>query len=314
MKTIRTITFFINPMAGRGNWVRAKKVIDRYCLSKGYEPEYFFTGDTDKIKLILEEKERQGVPFVFVVGGDGTINELARHMIGRKMALGILPMGSGNGLAGHLGISTRISRSVRLIGQHNSLVINYARINDAAFFTIAGIGFDAEVSQQFSTAPQRGFSGYIQSFFKVIGRYKPIEFTIKTNGNEKKYQAFVLAFANASQYGNSAYIAPMACITDGWCDMVIVRPFSLFATPFLVIRLFTKTLHKSKYVDTVRCHEAMVESPRPGYLHFDGEVGSHNGKIHVKIGDEKLKVLVPLRFQGNTVKIRARENSHMSTA
>lgn len=307
MESKNKLTFFINPVAGRGNWDKAKKQIDRYCLKNNLDPEYYFTGDPAKIKQVIEKKEKEKVPVIFAVGGDGTINMIARHMIGRDLALGILPLGSGNGLARHLKIPGKISKSVRLIDNHRFLEMDHIRINGEAFFTTAGVGFDAEVSRKFSEAPNRGLSGYIYSFFQVIKNYKFTEVNLRINGGTESYSAFVLAFANASQYGNSAYIAPGACITDGKFETVIVRPFAFLLTPVLIFRLFTGSLNKSKYVKTLSCAEILAVQKTPGHLHFDGEVGEHNGEIHVRIGEGKLKILVPLRFKEKTPGLQTQE-------
>lgn len=293
MTNNKKLTFFINPVAGKGNWNKTKRYIDRFCLNTGYEPEYYFTGDPGKIQAVINEMERRQIPLVFAVGGDGTVNELARHLIGRELVLGILPMGSGNGLARHLKIPVHISRSIRMIRYHRIIEMDYALINDKPFFTTAGMGFDAEVSRRFSMNKNRGLSGYIRAFIKVILGYKPYSISLRIDGSSRSRKVFLLAFANASQYGNAACIAPEASVTDGKFDLVIIRPFMIPAIPFLIVRLFTGTLHKSRFVESVKCSEAVAAQDGSGVFHFDGEVGDHSGQVHVRMAPEKLRVLIP---------------------
>jgi len=284
-------TFFINPVSGHGNWYKAMKRIRNFCRRNDCIAEFHFTGDNEKIRKIIEEKEREGVKVIFAVGGDGTVNQLARMLVDKDMVLGIVPTGSGNGLAGHLHIPRQPRKALKVINNPQIREIDYAYINGIPFFTTAGIGFDAEVTRNFNQHSHRGFRGYLEAIIKVIHKYKSDTYTIEYDGKQKIVNAFLLTFANASEYGSGAYIAPQADTSDGLIDVCLLKPFPLTAVPGLVIRLFTKRIQKSKYVESMRCQNITIQKGKPGSLHFDGEGFTHNGHIRVSSIPRSLKVL-----------------------
>jgi len=291
-------TFFINPVSGRGDWYRIMKRIRNYCRKNGCIPEFYFTGDDEKIREVLDRKEREGAKVVFAVGGDGTINQMARLMVGRDLVLGIVPAGSGNGLAGHLGIPRHPRKALQVLEDPQIEEMDYARINGIPFFTTAGVGFDAEVTRHFNQGPRRGLIGYVESILKVVQRYKPEKYEIEYDGKKKVVNAFLVTFANASEYGNGAFIAPEADTSDGYLDVSVLKPFPVTAVPGLLIRLFTKRINRSKYVETLRVRNLRVVKDRPGSLHFDGEGHSHDGEIEVSTIPRKLKVLTRKKKKG----------------
>ncbi|MCD6200613.1 MAG: diacylglycerol kinase family lipid kinase [Bacteroidales bacterium] len=284
-------TFFINPVSGHGSWYRTVRIIRSFCKRNQCIPEFYFTGDEEKIRKILDEKEQEGEKVVFAVGGDGTVNLLARLLVGREMILGIIPRGSGNGLAGHLRIPKQPRKALEMIKNAKVQEIDYAHINGIPFFTTAGVGFDAEVTRNFNQRSRRGLIGYMEAILKVVQNYKSDVYSIEYDGKHKVVNAFLLTFANASEYGNGAYIAPDADTSDGLIDVCLLKPFPATAVPGLVVRLFTKRFTKSKYVETLRARNLTVWKGEPGSLHFDGEGDSHNGKINVTSIPGKLKVM-----------------------
>ena len=292
----RTLPFFINPKAGKGRLKGIRKIIDEACLANGFAPEYIQNGDEKSIRLILEEKEKIGVPFVFVAGGDGSVNSLARIMADYRMALGILPAGSGNGLANHLGIRSGVKGLSGLLADHRILEMDFGRINDIPFFTTAGAGFDAEVGYRFDKGVRRGFIGYFISFVKTIFRFKTFSVNVTVDGEELRYDAFVLTFANACQYGNSAIIAPGASVADRMLNLIVLKRFPVIAIPGLLIRLFSGTLNKSSYFISITCTRADVTLGSSGHFHYDGEMSSHHGVIHAELAKEKVRILVPVDF------------------
>jgi len=218
---------------------------------------------------------------------------MARLMVGKDLVLGIIPAGSGNGLAGHLGIPRQPRRALSILKDPHVQEMDYASINGIPFFTTAGVGFDAEVTKHFNQGPRRGLMGYIESILKVVQTYRSEIYKLEYDGQEKVVNAFLVTFANASEYGSGAYIAPDADTSDGYLDVSVLKPFPLTAVPGLVLRLFTKKIHRSKYVETLRVRKLKVvkESRRPGNIHFDGEGHSHNGEIEVNTIPHKLKVM-----------------------
>ncbi len=287
----RTYTFFINPVSGRGDWYRMVRRIRNFCRRNDCTPEFYFTGDDERIRCVLDRKEKEGAHVIFVVGGDGTINQMARLMVGRDLVMGIIPAGSGNGLAGHLGIPKQTRRALSVLKDHTVEEMDYASINGIPFFTTAGVGFDAEVTKHFNQGPRRGLIGYIESILKVVQKYKPETYKLEYDGKERVVNAFLVTFANASEYGNGAYIAPDADTSDGYLDVSVLKPFPVTAVPGLLIRLFTKKINRSKYIETIRVRDLKVVKEEPGSIHFDGEGYSHNGEIEVSTIPRKLKVM-----------------------
>jgi diacylglycerol kinase family enzyme len=169
--------------------------------------------------------------------------------------------------------------------------MDYASINGIPFFTTAGVGFDAEVTREFNSGSRRGMLGYIESILKVVQNYKPEKYELEYDGKKRVINAFLVTFANASEYGNGAYIAPDADTSDGYLDVSVLKPFPVTAVPGLLIRLFTKKIHRSKYVETLRVRNLKVVKEQPGSLHFDGEGHSHDGEIEVSSIPRQLKVM-----------------------
>ncbi len=201
---------------------------------------------------------------IVAVGGDGTVNEVARGLLeaqkaqqaqaeakieaSNSTALGIIPRGSGNGLARHLGIKPL--NKIQNFAPTSTSLIDHATINNHPFFCTAGIGFDALVSKKYAenNTHKRGALKYIKTALKSYFSYKPEKYLITINGKTHERTAFLITFANASQWGNNGYIAPMADISDGLIDVAIVKKFPITAVPRLIYQLMTKKLHKSPYV------------------------------------------------------------------
>lgn len=290
-KAQQRYTFFINPVSGRGSWYRMVRTIRDFCSHNQCIPEFYFTGDDEKIRMILDQKEKEGIKVVFAVGGDGTVNQLARLLVGKEMILGIIPAGSGNGLAGHLRIPKHPKKALEVINKARIQEIDYAQINGIPFFTTAGVGFDAEVTHNFNQRARRGLIGYLEAILKAVQKYKSDVYAIEYDGKHKVVNAFLVTFANASEYGNGAYIAPDADTSDGMIDVCLLKPFPATAVPGLVLRLFTKKFNRSKYVETIRARNLTVWKGKPGNIHFDGEGDTHNGSVKVSSVPKSLKVL-----------------------
>jgi diacylglycerol kinase (ATP) len=226
---------------------------------------------------------------VVAVGGDGTLNEIGSILRGSNTQMGIVPMGSGNGLARHLKIPLNpIDAAIRAINGHQ-LEIDTCTINDIPFFCTAGVGFDAYVAENFSKKKNRGFLTYIITSIQSFFSFKTVEMKIES----KTYIPFAMTFANASQYGNEAIVAPESKIDDGLIDMVILKPFSIVLSLIIVWRLFNGTFSKSKYVETIKGERFSVFANSNLLIHFDGEPKLLNtNELIVEIDPRKLKVIV----------------------
>ncbi|MEY2793089.1 MAG: Diacylglycerol kinase, partial [Bacteroidota bacterium] len=268
-----------NPISGNKGTSSRKKIekelqkIKNSTLLKSEYPHHA----TDLVLEAIQNKAER----IIVVGGDGTINEVARQLINSNIPLGIVPMGSGNGLARHLGIPMNFKKALDLaLHTEESQVIDVAYFNDKPFFCTAGIGFDAIVAFDFSKARGRGLFNYVKSSLRQSIAYKNIE--VRLN-NENTYQPFFsITFANANQFGNNAYISPNSKLTDEEFELVVVKPLSFIEKAKLGISLFFKTIHKHPKVTISSIKHCTLEVKNVSHFHLDGESFELNNNL-VKI-------------------------------
>ena len=215
---------------------------------------------------------------IIVVGGDGTINEVASELIHTQMPLGIIPIGSGNGLARHLNIPMDFKSALNMALQGENKVIDSLTWNSKPFFCTAGIGFDAYVAEEFSKTQHRGFWNYIKSTLRSSLTYVPIEIEIN---NQMEY-VFSLSIANANQFGNNAYISPLSNIQDALFEVVKVSPLQIVEKAQLGIRLFLKTIqsHPKVAIKSLNIFEFSIK--KGICYHIDGE-SLISGETLVKI-------------------------------
>ncbi|MBA7552601.1 Diacylglycerol kinase [subsurface metagenome] len=220
------------------------------------------------------------------------MNEVAQGLVNTEAAVGIIPTGSGNGLARHLGIPLNLPGAINLLRNARPVSVDYGILNGTPFFCTAGIGFDAMIGHEFSLLGKRGFSSYLRIILTRFLSYTPQEYKIRINDSEITKVLFLVTFANSSQYGNRASIAPQANIMDGFMDVTMLSPFPFYKALDIGIRLLTKNIDSSKYVEIVKCKEVSVERESPGYVHFDGEPMITGRQVDVKIIPGGLNVLV----------------------
>jgi diacylglycerol kinase family enzyme len=224
------------------------------------------------------------------------VNEVASALVNTTARLGIIPAGSGNGLARHLNIPVHISAAIRVILHHKTHLIDAGKVNNRYFFCTCGTGFDALVGKKFARDSRRGLINYVRATIHQYVRYSPKSYVLKTGSKKIRLEAFLVTFANSGQYGNNAYIAPNAIIDDGWLDLCILRPFPRTTTLELGLRLFFKNIHQSPYLETMRVKKASLKRKgrRKMTLHLDGEPVTLKGRIKVKVVPGALQVMVPV--------------------
>ncbi len=206
--------------------------------------------------------------------------------------LGIVPVGSGNGLARHLNLPMRVRKALSLIKKGDYKTIDFGTINDQKFFCTSGVGFDAHIGDVFARSQGRGFVSYLKATLLEFKRYRPERYEISINGTTYLRDAFLITFANASQYGNNAHIAPKAQVDDGKLEVSVMKPFPWIAAPGMGIRLFAKNMDKSRYVETFRGEKIVVKRKKPGVIHYDGEPGKMGEILTVRLIPKGLRVIV----------------------
>lgn len=284
MSLKRHITFIVNPISGN----HSKSDIPQ-MIAEGIDPERFevdirMTEYRGHAAEITRECVAQKVDVVVAVGGDGTVNEVARSLTHSNTALGIIPCGSGNGLARHLCIPMNTRKAIGIINKCQIEAFDYGVVNGIPFFCTCGMGFDAFISLKFAEAGKRGPVTYVENVLKEGLKYQPETYEIEDATGARRYKAFLIACANASQYGNNAYIAPKASMKDGVMDITIMEPFTAIEAPQISIDLFNKTLTNNSKIKTFQAQSIRIHRSEPGAIHYDGDpiVTDQDVEVHIE--------------------------------
>ncbi|MDR3286854.1 MAG: YegS/Rv2252/BmrU family lipid kinase [Prevotellaceae bacterium] len=296
----KLIAFIINPISGSKNKNNIVKQIKAAAWFANNTVEIYFTkcaGDAfENAKKYVE----RNFDIVVAVGGDGTINEIACALIHSNTALAIIPCGSGNGLARELRIPLRVDKALQLLNEAKISDIDVCYFNEHPYFCTAGVGFDAAVSKVFAESRKRGFFSYLISGLNAYIKMKPVRSKLTIDGEiiitPKTFKAFDITFANAKQFGNNAYISPLADLRDGVIDVVVIRSFPWFSCPIMGLRLFMKNIHKSKYVKIYKCKHAVLEISENDCAHYDGESVAAKNRVEIKIEALGLKVVSGCKY------------------
>ncbi|MBQ9231775.1 MAG: YegS/Rv2252/BmrU family lipid kinase [Prevotella sp.] len=284
MSNKRHITFIVNPISGN----HSKDDIPQ-MIAEGIDPERFevdirSTEYRGHAAEITRECVNRNVDVIVAVGGDGTVNEVARSLTHSNTALGIIPCGSGNGLARHLCIPMNIRKAIGIINKCQIEAFDYGVVNGIPFFCTCGMGFDAFISLKFAEAGKRGPVTYVENVLKEGLKYQPETYEVEDETGARRYKAFLIACANASQYGNNAYIAPKASMKDGLMDITIMEPFTAMEAPQISIDLFNKTLNNNSKIKTFQARSIRIHRSEPGAIHYDGDpiVTDQDVEVHIE--------------------------------
>jgi len=284
------IFLIINKYAGHGLGEKAIKSVVPFLKSQDYTVEYSFTNHPGHATELASKASTDGFDLVVAVGGDGTVNEVAQGLIGTNTVMGIIPMGSGNGLARELGISMNMLKSARSLINGLNLQLDVCKLNDQRFLCTSGIGFDAMIAYKMSKAVSRGFMKYVQLVIQESIFFRPLDVKMKIDGVAIEKPVFLITFANASQFGNNAFIAPAASMTDGLIDVIVVRKFAKIWMPVFGVALFTKFIPKLPFVDCYKAKQIELELAETPYYHFDGEPGQLVIPAKISLDEKKIWV------------------------
>lgn len=292
MAAKKKIVFIMNPISGTSKKAGIPNIIENRLDKDYFEHSVTITEYSGHAAEIAQRAKDDGVDFVVAVGGDGTVNEVARAIINSDTALGIIPCGSGNGLARHLMLPLDITKAIDIINRHNTHDLDYGVINGFPFFCTCGMGFDAFISMKFAEAGKRGPVTYIENVLREGLKYQPETYTIEYEGGTIKQKAFLISCANASQYGNNAYIAPQASMSDGLLDIIIMEPFDVIDAPQIGIEMFNKTLDKNTKIRTLRTKSLHIHREQEGAIHYDGDPVMTGQDVDVSVVDKGIKIIV----------------------
>ncbi|MBQ9651536.1 MAG: diacylglycerol kinase family lipid kinase [Prevotella sp.] len=289
---MKKVVFIMNPISGTARKAAIPGLIEKTLDKEVYEYEIIETQYAGHASIIAEEAKNKGIDIVVAVGGDGTVNEVARAIINSQTALGIIPCGSGNGLARHLMLPLNVKKSIEVINYGEIHNLDYGVINSHPFFCTCGMGFDAFISMKFSEAGKRGPVTYVENVLKEGLKYKPETYEIIDEEGTRHYKAFLISCANASQYGNNAYIAPQASMSDGLLDVIIMEPFDILEAPQVAIEMMNKTLDKNQKIKTFRTKHITIHRQNQGYIHYDGDPIMTDADVDIKLVSKGIRIVV----------------------
>jgi diacylglycerol kinase (ATP) len=289
----KKILFIINPISGNNKRENKQQLIEDIIDAKHFDVNFKYTEYSKHATEIAKQAVNQGVDIVVAVGGDGTVNEVSKALIGSETNFAIVPSGSGNGLGRFLKIPLKTKKAVEVINSGKSFKMDAIKINEEYFVNMAGVGFDAHISHLFSTYGKRGFRSYLKLILKEFFTYTPGKYTLKINGQQITKQAFVISFANSSQFGNNAHIAPLAEINDGLIDVCILKRFPAWKSLYITLLLYSKKLTKSKYYKIIKAREVEIINDKNLPAHIDGDPIAFDSNVKISIIPESLNVIIP---------------------
>ncbi|MDR0603795.1 MAG: YegS/Rv2252/BmrU family lipid kinase [Bacteroidales bacterium] len=293
----KKIVFIINPYAGLGHYKKVSRLLKKRLDLSQYDYELALTQYRGHGQVLAVQAVKDAVDIVVAVGGDGTINEIARSLVGEKVILGFIPTGSGNGLAHHLQIPTCISKAIQVINKRHSLEIDTLKINNQICISIAGLGFDGLVAEMFDHSSRRGFFPYLHYVMKNYITYKPQTYIIEKNEEKKEeHNAMLVSIANSSQWGYNVKISPEASMADGCVDVCLVKKPDIFRLPFSTTALLTGNLHKdTKSIQIYRLPRCTIYTKdnvaQP--CHIDGDPIQRQTSITICVLPKSLRVITP---------------------
>jgi len=296
----KKIVFIINPRAGIGHYKRVVRLLKKRLDLTKYFYEFFQTQYRGHGHVLAIQAARERADIIVAVGGDGTINEIAKALVGKRVVLGFIPTGSGNGLAHHLQIPTRISKAIQVINSGHSVSIDTLKINDKICISIAGLGFDGLVAELFDRSSRRGFFPYLYYVTKNYISYKPRIYFIEEKEKEREvYEAMLVSIANSSQWGFNVKVSPEASMEDGYADICFVKKPSFFRFLFSTTALLTGNLHKDKKAAHIRRLSECTIYTKDGIklpCHIDGDPIERQNKITIKVLPKSLQIITPKKL------------------
>ena len=294
---MKRIAFVINPKSGSDRKTDRVALVNR-LKSSTYHTDIFEWKKVEDRDSIFESVLNGQYDIAVAVGGDGTVSQLANALAGSHTALGILPFGSGNGLARHLGVPMNYEDAMKHLETGDVVAIDKGEMNGMSFFCTAGTGFDARIGKLFAESTTRGFWTYAKLTIREFRAYRGEEYKLTIDGTTYSRNAFLITVANAGQYGNDAWIAPQANACDGLFHVVIMKPFRWWNLLSLAIRLFRKSIHLSPFIETITGKTVTIQRKNAGAAHYDGEPAEMDAELKITMTPRALKVVARKGFNG----------------
>lgn len=293
MGSKKSILFIANPISGSNQKEDLHQLIKDNLDHSKFVFDFIKTEYRGHATELSAQAARENIDIVIACGGDGTVNEVAKPLVQTKVTMGIIPNGSGNGFAMHIGMGRSSKKAIHILNEATSHLIDTCTVNDNFFLNLAGVGFDALVAYKIDHGKKRGFQLYVSTISKELFKFKAQSYSIKTDDKLIKGKFTIVAVANAAMYGYNFTIAPKAELSDGLLDIVLIKEASLVKTILGSWRMLNKTLHKSKLVDIIKSKEVIISTDSAYYYHIDGESQKFDSQLHFKLVPASLNMLFP---------------------
>jgi len=291
----KKVMMIINPVSGVNH--RKKKVLAEMAVrvfgEHGRKLQIEYTTHPGHATELAKQAVARQFDMVVAVGGDGSVNEIAKVLVDTPVALGIIPLGSGNGLAHYLQIPFDLNKALQVTVNGNLIKADTVLLNDEFFVSVAGVGFDALVARKFADEPKRGFWAYLKVVVREYLRYRPKKYHIDADGVQIVTRALFITFANSDQFGYKTTISPTADICDGKVDICIVQKIPFWRIPQLAWLVYARRIDRSKFVQIIKASEATIIRKKGKYLNLDGEPVRFAKELHLKVKPASLNILVP---------------------
>lgn len=293
----RKVIFILNPISGTSKKSVIEEKIHTYIDKNQYDYEILYTEQPNQGAEIARNAVANGYDMVVAVGGDGSVNEVSEGLIGTDVVLGIIPAGSGNGYAMHLGIGRNVEKAIKILNEGEIRIMDTGLINAQPFVNLAGIGFDAKIAYLYRNVKRRGFWGYFQTAIRQATELKYHTYTVKIDGKEiiKEKKCFTIVVANAPMYGYGFIIAPKAVPDDGKLEVVVFHKTPVWRILLSIWRFWDHSMHKTSIADRYEGEVIEVTCIDSSFGHTDGEGFLVEGTQVFQIKPKSLKVWVPKR-------------------
>jgi diacylglycerol kinase (ATP) len=287
------VFFIINRYAGTSFQSAVEGRIINACGLLKLECTIEYTNHKGHATELARQAVANGFTRVFAMGGDGTVNEVAQGLIHTSTALGIIPKGSGNGLARHLQIPLSVPGALELLDQHQVIQMDTLLINRQLSVNVSGIGFDAHVASQFGLNGKRGLLNYIKLVAREFSQFREFDALVTLGKETWTQKSFIISLANSSQFGNNVRVAPLASVRDGEVEVCFIRKAPLGFAISIIIKMFIGKPQHSQWVDVRKARQFRAVCPEPVAFHIDGEAHPPAREFNVEIQPASLKMIVP---------------------
>ena len=294
----RKFIVFINPVSGTKNKTATRNYVEKALTDRQLKFQVLPTEASGRYEFLAEKITSEKITDIIICGGDGSVNRICSYLRGIDVNAGIIPMGSGNGLAFAAGIPKDLKKAMQIILQGRAAYIDAFTINENFSCMLCGLGFDAQVAHDFAKQSSRGFSTYVKQTVKHFLRAQPYHFQINANGKSINTEAFFISIANSNQFGNNFTIAPKASLSDGLLDIVIANKTGKFNFLLNVLRQvrngkISDIGDNRKTVNYFHCKSLSISNPGKAPLHIDGEPANTGAHFDIQIIEKAFRLLQP---------------------